>query len=120
MDLLDHIDHWGRTAPDRLAHVSRHGLLTYGELRRRSDALAAHLKRTLPDDRSPVAVLGHKEPEVLVAFLGAVKAGHPYAPIDTIVPPQRVERTIATAGAALTLTPDTVAVLAEGPATAPE
>jgi D-alanine--poly(phosphoribitol) ligase subunit 1 len=119
MDLLDRIDHWGRTCPDRLAHVSRHGLLTYGELQRRSDALAAHLARTLPDDRSPVAVLGHKEPELLMAFLGAVKAGHPYAPIDTIVPAQRVERTVATAGAALTLTPDTVALLAEGSATAP-
>jgi D-alanine--poly(phosphoribitol) ligase subunit 1 len=114
MSLLDRIDAWGRTHPDRPAHVSRHGRLTYGELRRRSDAVAAHLARVLPDDRSPVAVLGHKEPEVLVAFLGAVKSGHPYVPIDTVVPPQRIERIVATAGARVTLTPSDVAAVADG------
>lgn len=117
MNLLERIGRWARTAPDRPAHVSRHGRLTYGELARRSDAVAAHLRRTLPDGRAPVAVLGHKEPEVLAAFLGAVKAGRAYVPIDTVVPAQRVERTVAAAGAAVILTPADVAALpdAAGP-----
>jgi D-alanine--poly(phosphoribitol) ligase subunit 1 len=118
MTLLERIDAWRRSHPDRPAHVSRHGRLTYADLVRRSDAVAAHLARVLPDDRSPVAVLGHKEPEVLVAFLGAIKAGRPYVPIDTGVPPRRVERIVATAGARVVLTPADVAAVAEGPVAA--
>src|SRR5262249_28164804 len=113
------IDGWGRSHPDRPAHVSRHGRLTYGDLLRRSDAVAAHLARVLPDDRSPVAVLGHKEPEVLVAFLAAVKAGHPYVPIDTAAPPQRVERIVTAAGARVTLTPADVGAVAQAAAPPP-
>ena len=111
MDLLSQIDHWGRTAPDRLAHRSGDRTLTYGELRRRSDVLAAHLTRVLPHDQSPVAVHGHKEPEMLIAFLGAVKAGHPYVPLDTSLPAQRIERIVAVAAAQITLTPRDVAAL---------
>jgi D-alanine--poly(phosphoribitol) ligase subunit 1 len=119
MDLLERIDDWGRATPDRPAHVSGDRSLTYGELIRRSDALAAHLGRVLPDDESPVAVLGHKEPEMLVAFLGAVKAGHPYVPVDTALPPRRVERIVTLSGARLTLTPAGVAALSDGSEPAP-
>ena len=112
-DLLERIDGWGQIQPDRIAHVSGNRALTYGELLRRSDALASHLARSLPDDGSPVAVLGHKEPEMLIAFLGAVKAGHPYIPLDTALPTQRVERILATAGVRLVLTPERVAAMAE-------
>src|SRR2546428_3740019 len=94
MDLLDRIDHWGRIAPNRIAHESSHRALTYGELLRRSDSVAAYLAEHLPDDKSPVAVVGHKEPEMLVAFLGTVKAGHPYIPIDTSIPAERAPRII--------------------------
>ncbi|MCL5025881.1 MAG: D-alanine--poly(phosphoribitol) ligase subunit DltA [Chloroflexi bacterium] len=119
MDLLERIDEWGRTTPERPAHVSAGRTLTYGALLRRSDAFAAHLALALPDDGSPVAVIGHKEPEMLIAFLGAVKAGHPYVPIDTSLPPHRVASIVATAGARLTLTPEYVSQLADVEADAP-
>ena len=51
---------------------------------------------------------------MLIAFLAAVKSGRPYVPIDISIPAQRVERIIATAGAALVLTPDEVAELLAG------
>lgn len=108
MDLLERIDAHGRATPERVAHQSGGARLTYGELLARSDALAASLHAELGADGSPVAVLGHKEPELLVAFLGAVKAGHPYVPIDTALPLARVERIVAGAGARLTLTPEGV------------
>ena len=57
--------------------------VTYAELISRVRDLAAHLCRVLPDDGSPVAVVGHKEPEMVVGFLGAALAGHPYVPIDS-------------------------------------
>jgi len=113
MNLLERIDHWGRVASERIAHVSGSRSLRYGELLRRSEVLAAHLAGMLPDDRSPVAVVGHKEPEMLIAFLGAVKAGHAYVPIDRAAPAQRVACMVSTAGASLTLTPDRVAALVE-------
>jgi D-alanine--poly(phosphoribitol) ligase subunit 1 len=108
VDLLAQIDHWGAIAPDRPAHVSEGRTLTYGELRAQSDALAAWLEGKLGENRAPVAVIGHKEPEMLVAFLGAVKSGRPYVPIDLSIPPQRAERIVQNAGATLTLTPAAV------------
>jgi D-alanine--poly(phosphoribitol) ligase subunit 1 len=113
MNLLAEIDRWGADDPDRLAHLSGGHALTYGELARRSDALASYLAQALPDDRSPVPVIGHKQPEMLIAFLAAVKAGHPYVPIDDGLPAQRIEQILAAASAPLTLTPARVAELSE-------
>src|ERR1700694_4184116 len=70
MHLVDRVERWAQAAPDRLAHVTGGRSLTYGELSRRSDTLAAQLGRLLPPDRSPVVILGHKEPEMLIGFLG--------------------------------------------------
>ena len=122
MHLLERIDRWASLAPDRLAHVSEGRRLTYAELIRRSDALAAHLAETLPDDGAPVAILGHKEPELLIAYLGVAKSGHPYVPIDDALPAQRIERILAVSAAPLTLTPARVAELTArdtGPAPIP-
>jgi D-alanine--poly(phosphoribitol) ligase subunit 1 len=112
MHLLDRIDHWGRTTPDRIAHRSGARTLTYGELLARSDALAAWIQAELGDTHVPIAVHGHKEPEMLIAFLAAVKSGRPYVPIDYSIPPARVDRILQNADAALVLTPERVAALA--------
>jgi D-alanine--poly(phosphoribitol) ligase subunit 1 len=103
--LIEQINVWGHTCPDRPAHISDLRVLTYGELLARSDAVAAWLDAEFGDNRAPVAVHGHKEPEMLVAFLGAVKSGRPYVPIDISIPAQRVERIVANARASITLTP---------------
>ena len=109
--VIERIDRWGQTAPDRLAHVNGNRSLTYGELIRQTNIVAACLTEALPHNNAPVIVLGHKEPEVLIAFLGALKARHPYIPIDSATPLQRVEHIRAISGALLTLTPDRVADL---------
>ncbi len=109
MNLLKRIDHWAVVSPEAIAHVSDRRTLTYGELRRRSNALAAHLGERFGDDRAPIAALGHREPEMLIAFLGAVKSGRPYVPLDTALPQQRIDKILATSGAALTLTPEDTA-----------
>ena len=118
-DILRLIDDWGRTAPERVAHRSGERGLTYGELRERSDTLAAHLAGALPEDRSPVGIIGHKEPEMLIGFLGSVKSGHPYVPIESSSPATRIERIVAGAGCKLTLTPEKVAIRAASCAPAP-
>jgi D-alanine--poly(phosphoribitol) ligase subunit 1 len=118
MALLENIRHWSEVAPLHPAHRSRGRVLTHGELRRSSDSLAAYLSRELPDDHSPVAVLGHKEPEMLVAFLAAVQSGHPYIPLDVSFPPARVDTILARSGTAVCLTPSRVQELLSGPARA--
>jgi D-alanine--poly(phosphoribitol) ligase subunit 1 len=113
MDLIERIDHWGKVAPEKIAHVSGDRTLTYGALRSRSNALAAYLDAEFPSNRSPIAVLGHREPEMLIAFLGAVKSGRPYIPLDIALPQQRIEKIISTSGAAITLTPELIASVTE-------
>jgi D-alanine--poly(phosphoribitol) ligase subunit 1 len=109
VNLIERIDHWAALAPDAVAHISGHRRLTYGELRRRSDALASYFTGRFADDRSPVAVLGHREPEMLIAFVGAVKSGRPYVPIDTALPQQRIDKIVATSRAATLLSAEDVA-----------
>ena len=108
MKLIERIDRWAAVGPEATAHISDGRTLTYGELRRHSDALACHLTERLGEDRRPIAVLGHREPEMLIAFLGAVKSGRPYVPLDTALPQQRIDKILETSRAALVLTPKDV------------
>jgi D-alanine--poly(phosphoribitol) ligase subunit 1 len=108
VNLIERIDHWVAVAPETVAHISGDRTLTYGELGRRSDALAVYLTGRFGDDRRPIAVLGHREPEMLIAFLGAVKSGRPYVPIDTALPQQRIDKILVSSHAALVLNPDQI------------
>jgi D-alanine--poly(phosphoribitol) ligase subunit 1 len=119
VSLLRRIDEWARETPHRVAHESRDGVLTWGELARRSDALAGALAELSPG--SPVVLRGHKEPEMLVGFLACAKATHPYVPIDSSVPAARVERIVEVSGAERVLTPTSVRELEArgGPAPSP-
>ncbi|MGV3531100.1 MAG: D-alanine--poly(phosphoribitol) ligase subunit DltA [Chthoniobacteraceae bacterium] len=115
MHLLERIDAWADRAPERIAHRSGERVLTYGELREQSDRLAQWIDAQLGGSRAPIAVHGHKEPEMLVAFLAAVKSGRPYVPIDVSIPAQRVERIVSTAQAGLVLTPEKVREILAAP-----
>src|SRR5260370_10399457 len=120
MNLIERIDRWAAVAPEATAHISDGRTLTYGELRRHSDALACYLTERFGDDRSPIAVLGHREPEMLIAFLGVVKSGRSYVPLDTALPRQRIDKILATSRAASVLTPKDIvqfsALQVRGPA----
>lgn len=118
MELFAKIERWARETPLRPAHVGVNGqgvrtVLTYGELVAKSTRLAAYLRDNPPsggkEDHSPVVILGHKEPEMLVGFLGVVASGRPYIPLDDSLPAARVEAVVAAAGATLTLTPVRIA-----------
>jgi D-alanine--poly(phosphoribitol) ligase subunit 1 len=66
-----------------------------------------------------VIVLGHKEPELLIAYLGVIKSGRAYVPVDTAVPAQRIERIAAASGAPLILSPEKIADLSASEERAP-
>src|SRR5258708_19394169 len=92
MGIIDSIQHWANVSPDQTAHISADRSLTYGELARRSDILADHFLHTFPaaDTRRPIAIYGHKEPELFVPFLAAVKSAHPNVPIHLAIPPHPI------------------------------
>jgi len=115
MDLIARIERWATDWPDKAAFVRGDRALTYEALRNGADALAAWLLGHGPDDRSPVVIHGHKEPEMLVGFLGALKAGRPYVPVDAAVPRQRLERIVEVARADVVLTPARLAEISSNP-----
>lgn len=112
MDLLDRISRTAHEYPEKLAHVSEDRTLTYAELAQKSDALARHFAGAFPAGHAPVAVIGHKEPEMLIAFLGAVKSGRPYVPIDVAIPARRAAGMLQASQAVVALTPSEIAALA--------
>jgi D-alanine--poly(phosphoribitol) ligase subunit 1 len=114
VNLIQRIDRWAAAAPEAIAHLSGDRTLTYGELRRRSDGLASYLTTHFGGDRRPIAVLGHREPEMLIAFLGAVKSGRPYVPIDTTLPQTRIDQIVASSRASFVLTPDQIRQFSSG------
>ena len=86
---------------DRIAHVGSGGSITYTELWKRAHALSNGLS-ALP--AGPIMVIGHKEPSMLVGFIGSVLSGRAYIPVDISLPAARVERIQATAQPAAVLT----------------
>jgi amino acid adenylation domain-containing protein/thioester reductase-like protein len=72
--------------------------LTYGDLRDRSDALAVRLRGAGVRRGDPVAVCGTRSLDALVAFLGVLKAGAAYLPLDDTLPPARLRALAEDAG----------------------
>lgn len=94
MHVLHRIEQTARLAPDRIAIRTGEEFLSYGDLWKYSGRLAAALRELLPQKdgaRIPLAVYGHKSPWMLVAFLGCVRAGHGYCPLDTSLPASRIQ-----------------------------
>jgi amino acid adenylation domain-containing protein/thioester reductase-like protein len=79
-----------RARPDAVA-VRHHGHeLRYGELNARADALAVSLIEAGAGTGTHVGVCGRRSSEALVAFLGILKAGAAYVPLDDDLPPARL------------------------------
>ncbi|WP_050606704.1 D-alanine--poly(phosphoribitol) ligase subunit DltA [Clostridium niameyense] len=87
MDFLDKIDSYSKS--NRIAQVYRDDILTYKELKEKSDALALYFTKKLKNNK-PIIIYGHKRKEMIISFLAAVKSGHAYIPVDTTFPVKRV------------------------------
>ncbi len=89
-DFLKQVCSHAQASPDRCVFFTSSGSsLTYGELDKRSDALATHLLG-LSEAPAAVALLGHKEPDMLVGMIASMKAGLAYSPLDSSLPKSRV------------------------------
>ncbi|MGW0522114.1 amino acid adenylation domain-containing protein [Crossiella sp. NPDC003009] len=76
--------------PDAIAAIHHGQRLNFRDLRNRSVALAARLRaaQVRPGDR--VGVCGRRSLPALVAFLGVLRAGAAYVPLDDTDPPARL------------------------------
>lgn len=92
MNVLSRIKEFSQS--DQPAMTNGLETITYKELWSQSEMLAGYIKETLGDDKRPIVVYGHKSPKMLVAFLGCVKSGRAYVPVDISVPRNRVETII--------------------------
>ncbi|MEE8583709.1 MAG: amino acid adenylation domain-containing protein [Acidobacteriota bacterium] len=93
-----------RQVPHALAVVQEDRALSCAELNRRANQLAHQLQALggVPDE--PVGVFSERSLDLIVAFLGIVKAGCAYMPIDPGYPADRTAFLLEDAGAPLLLT----------------
>ena len=82
----------GRAAacPEAVAVVSRGRAVTYGELERRSRALAGRLAAGGIGPGRRVGVCLERSPDLVAALLGVLRAGAAYVPLDPAYPPERL------------------------------
>ncbi len=91
--------------PDAAAVVWDGGALTYGELDRRAARVARRLRRLGAGVESRVAVCAERSAELVVALLGALKAGAAYLPLDPAYPRERLALLLADAAPAALVGP---------------
>ncbi|MFL6336447.1 MAG: amino acid adenylation domain-containing protein, partial [Pyrinomonadaceae bacterium] len=90
--------------PDGTALIYEGGRLTFGELNRRANQLAHHLRSLGVGPDAAVGVYMERSPEMVVGLLAVLKAGGAYLPLETEYPPERLAYMIADAGARVLLT----------------
>ncbi|WP_129674304.1 non-ribosomal peptide synthetase [Candidatus Chloroploca sp. Khr17] len=90
--------------PEAIAVWADAATLTYGELERRANRLAHHLRTLGVGPGSLVGVLLERTPTMLVALLGVLKAGAAYVPLDPGFPAERLAMMLEDSRAAVLLT----------------
>jgi amino acid adenylation domain-containing protein len=91
-------------SPEAVAAVHAEGSLTYAELNRRANSLAARLRREGVGPERVVAICMDGSLQLVVAILGVLKAGGAYLPLDPAYPHDRLAFMVEDAGVAAILT----------------
>ena len=90
--------------PDAVALVLGDETVTYGELDRRAEEIADHLRRWSVGPDVPVGVWMERSIELIVVLLGILKAGGAYVPLDLATPRERLAFILEDAGIRVLLT----------------
>ena len=85
--------------PNATAVVAGGTRISYGDLKRRSDQIAARLVASGIGPGARVAFRANRSAETVAAILGTLSAGAAYVPIDSGWPEERVADIVAEAGA---------------------
>src|SRR6201999_3273329 len=102
------LHHWfeaqvART-PDAIALLAQQEYLSYHELNRRADVLAAVLRGQGIGPAVLVGLCLPRTPTLLIALLAILKAGAAYVPLDPAYPAERLALMLTDAHVALVLT----------------
>ncbi|AOT10639.1 non-ribosomal peptide synthetase [Pseudoalteromonas luteoviolacea] len=87
--------------PDAVAVVFEQQSLTYAELNRRANQLAAVLREHGVSHAEPIGLCVERSLEMVIGLLGILKANAAYVPLDPNYPLERKQRIVAKAGIAL-------------------
>ncbi|RVK17005.1 non-ribosomal peptide synthetase [Sinorhizobium meliloti] len=93
--------------PHAVALVLDEATLTYGELDARANALAWKLQDAGARPDQPVALIGERSVEAIVAMIGILKAGAAYLPLHPGVPDARLAEILAQTGTSIAVRTDT-------------
>jgi aspartate racemase len=92
-----------RVAPDAVAVRVQGAELTYADVDRRSDSLAAHLRAQGVDVGSFVGLCSERSLDMVVGLLAILKAGAACVPLDPAYPRERLRFMVQDTGAAVVL-----------------
>lgn len=101
-NIITTIDQWASEKSEAIAYQSETTAFSYQTLRQWSDNLAQYLNRTTAA-QTPIVVFGELEFEMIASFLGAVKSGHAYIPIESNTPLDRIQLILEVAQPAMVL-----------------
>ncbi|MGJ4889468.1 non-ribosomal peptide synthase/polyketide synthase [Bradyrhizobium sp. HKCCYLRH3099] len=109
--ILDLLDAAARDHAHRPAIVHAGGKISYTELHRRADHLAGHLAARITSANALIGIALGRGPELIVAILAVLKAGHAYVPLDPAYPAERLRVMAEDARLQLVLTDGSTAAL---------
>lgn len=76
------IDQFAQSNGKRIAYDELGDTHTYEELKVVSDHLAAFIDNSNISDKAPIMIYGGQQFAMIASFLGSVKSGHAYIPVD--------------------------------------
>jgi amino acid adenylation domain-containing protein len=97
--------------PDAVAVVFEDQQLTYGELNRRANQVAHHLRSLDVGPDSLVGICVERSLEMIVGLLGILKAGGAYVPLDPAYPSERLTFMLEDSQAPVLLTQQHIVVM---------
>ncbi|WP_129045420.1 D-alanine--poly(phosphoribitol) ligase subunit DltA [Companilactobacillus metriopterae] len=90
--IIERINNVTQKNPTQLAYKNGSETKTYQDLSDYSNKVANFLDSELPDNNQPIIVFGGQQFEMLAIFLGAIKSGHAYIPVDESSDPSRIQQ----------------------------
>ncbi|MCC7416299.1 MAG: amino acid adenylation domain-containing protein [Acidobacteria bacterium] len=103
-DVVSWFERQAASAPAAPAVQGDDGALTYGELDRRANQLAARLRARGVAAGMRVGLCLERSAALVVGVLGILKAGGAYVPLDPASPPERLRFVLADAGVRIVVT----------------
>jgi amino acid adenylation domain-containing protein len=91
-------------APDAIAAIFEEQTLTYAELNRRANQLANRLRQLGAGPDVLIGLYIERSIEMVIGWLGVLRAGAAYVPIDPAYPAERVDLMLREAGVSICLT----------------